>query len=162
MRVFLFRHAEKEMSMTSDPPLSKRGHRQVQLLTENIQKQNFPYRPDLLLTSPKRRAHQSFWALHENLKIPLKVLPELDERQNSETSEQFFSRVKNQVTWMSTQNKILFLVTHLDWIEEALITIPSTENLSHSKYQAWAPMQYMGFDIHEGYWHVTHYGRIDL
>ena len=159
MQIFLFRHAERENTGTENPPLSSRGHGQAQELAQQLRKKNFPAAQKIFV-SPKIRTHQTFIPFADAIGIELTMTPELDERQNSETGSQFTTRVRRFLSFLERQNGVIFVCTHLDWIEEAMIAIPSETDLLSEKYQAWSPAQFLEFDIQEGLWHVLRAGRI--
>lgn len=151
MQVLIFRHAERQHAHSDDPPLSDRGFRQSQNLVKLVQESKIPS-PTKIICSPKLRAIQTFESLAENLKIPLQVQLELNERQNSENGDVFAKRVKKFLDGLENYSGVIFVVTHLDWIEEALIHITSDVNLNTSNYQAWPPGQSVEFEIADGLW----------
>jgi phosphohistidine phosphatase SixA len=113
----IFRHAQKS-GWTADPELSSEGFRQAQLIVETVRKKGLP-KPDLLISSPRKRAHQTLQPLHETFQVPLHIHPGLDERNSPETGKDFENRVKLFLeTDLLTQNAAcLYLCTHLDWLE---------------------------------------------
>lgn len=160
MQILLFRHAERENTGVENPPLSARGQKQAQMLGLRFQSGAFP-RPLKIFVSPKIRTHQTLQPLAELAGTDLQLTPELDERQNSESAAQFIQRVRRFLTFLEKQTGVIYLCTHLDWIEEALIAISSSEDLLSEKYQAWAPAQFIEFDVQDGLWHVHASGRIE-
>ncbi|MEZ0393171.1 MAG: phosphoglycerate mutase family protein [Pseudobdellovibrionaceae bacterium] len=147
----MFRHAERENTGSSNPPLSSRGLLQAEKLLEEIDLNVLP-RPSKLLSSPKLRAQQTFLQIQNKLGVEIQILSELDERHNFESIENFSKRVKRFLNLMETQNGVQFFVTHLDWIEEALRLIHSDTDLLSERYQSWLPAQSMEFEIHDRLW----------
>lgn len=113
----IFRHATKQ-SWTHDPDLSEDGCQQALSILEKVRTKRLP-QPDLLITSPKKRAQQTLLPVHNELNIPILEDFLLDERNHSETGLDFESRVKKylQVDLFNYDAEILFLCTHLDWLE---------------------------------------------
>lgn len=163
MRVLLFRHAEKDNFAASDPSLSSRGFKQAIKIGDLIRLGTLP-QPQRLLSSPKLRARQTFEKANEILgkdNLETQVLNELNERQASETMEQFERRVKQALHKIETLSGTIFLVTHLDWIEEALVRIHSNVDLLSPQYQYWPPAQYMEFEIEDGLWNLINFKAIE-
>jgi len=151
MRILMFRHAERENSGSSNPPLSLRGLKQAEKLVEEIDLAILP-RPTKLLSSPKLRAQQTFQQIENHIGTPLAVHPDLDERMSSETAEFFTRRVQRFLNSFEGQTGVIYFVSHLDWIEEALRLIPSDADLLQDRYQTWLPAQSLEFEIQEGMW----------
>lgn len=159
-QVYLFRHAEKESTGTGNPPLSLRGQSQALHLVQNIRDQKLP-KPDRLLSSPKLRAIQSFFPCSQAFSLTVSEIKELDERQNSESAEQFSQRVRTQISWLSAVPQgVTFLVTHFDWVEEALIFIPSDTDLQKDEFHSWSPLRFIGFSIDDGLWKIEQQGKL--
>ncbi len=161
MQLLLFRHAERANSGTADPTLSSRGLAQAEALGERLTQKILPA-PTRMLVSPKTRSRQTFEPAAAKLRLELQMMPELNERQKSETAPQFTERVRRFLAFLERQNGILYACTHLDWIEEALLAIPSNEDLLAEKHQAWVPAQFLEFDLQEGLWFVVNSGRISI
>lgn len=147
----MFRHAERENSGSPNPPLSVKGHLQAAKLVEDIDLTILP-RPTKLLSSPKLRAQQTFQQIQDKLGVDIQIQEDLDERQNSESVDAFRKRVRKFLDTLERQAGVIYFVTHLDWIEEALSIIASDTDLSHNRYQAWLPAQSIEFEIHNGLW----------
>jgi len=160
MNIFLFRHAEKAFSSSNNPPLSERGLAQSHALKDLVQSGKIQ-KPQILLCSPKLRTIQTLHPLSQLLNIEIQQLKELDERQSSENSEQYFQKVKSFISWLTLQNKNIFLVTHFDWIEEALTAIPCDTDLSHEKYHAWSSAYFMSFTIQGEFWHLNEFRGVN-
>lgn len=152
MLVYIFRHAHKSSTPWDNPPLSSVGFEQADRLVEDIDNARIP-QPTRLFCSPKIRAVQSFQPLSQNQGLELNVHTSLDERQPHESAEIFKNRVSeflrdlDRADW---QKESIFICSHLDWIEEALILIPSSDDLLG--LHQWNPISYAGFTVQEGLW----------
>ena len=155
MHCVLFRHGDKEFAIHSDPPLSAKGQSQAFELARRVQTGHLP-KPEILLSSPKIRAVQTFEPLAQQMNVVLKIRPELEERQSSEENSQFLQRIRNQWAWLTSfaekSPQTCYIVTHSDWIVEALPMIPSSELLTDDKYQWWRPCQYLHLEFIDGLW----------
>ena len=151
MRVLMFRHAERESTGSPNPPLSPRGLKQAVKLVKDIHTGLLP-RPQRLYCSPKLRAHQTFHQAHSVLGVELSTHADLDERRTSESVDQFEKRVQKFLQFISSQRDVMYFVTHLDWIEEALLRIPADTDLSKEEFQRWQPGQVAEFEVHDGVW----------
>jgi broad specificity phosphatase PhoE len=98
--------------------------------------------------------------LAKQLKLEAIQNPELDERDSQENGKSFSRRVQNFLRKCEKMQGSIFLVTHLDWIEEALIRIPANVDLSQSKYQHWNPASYMHFQVDHELWQLEEFGEI--
>ncbi len=148
--IVLFRHAQKKMSFhigSQNPELSSEGHRQAQTLVQYIHNNTLPH-PNLLLTSPKIRAQQTFQPIQDSFKIPLIIAPSLDERVQNENSLSFELRVKQFLLdelfnsysrhfvstpykeKVNTNNACIYICTHLDWLEVFSWAAPLSDDIS--------------------------------
>lgn len=145
----LFRHAQKA-SWTQDPDLSKEGHEQAQQLIRWVQDKKLPT-PQRLLSSPRKRAQQTFTPLQEALSVPLIIESSLDERLHSETGKIFEARVRQFLTTtLFEQNaETLYLVTHMDWLEVFSWAAPITVDLGSTIYGI-PPAQFFHFSVTHG------------
>lgn len=167
MQFFLFRHADKERSPTANPPLSQRGLKQANALAELIKKGELP-RPTLLHSSTKTRATQTLQPLAHFLQQPIHGSDDLLERQASESTEDFLTRVKRVISQAEKKSQkqtrkdgtVEFYVTHYDWVEEFLSIVPSNTDLNSGQYHAWSPCQFMHFEIKDGLWHLNTFRSI--
>jgi broad specificity phosphatase PhoE len=142
MQVFMFRHAERENTGSSNPPLSRRGLLQSQKLADMVANQILPS-PSKCFSSPLLRAKQTFAKLNTEVIIA----EDLIERQSSETATQFRKRVQRFLQSLETLKGVVFFVTHLDWIEEALIFMDTDFSIEH-----WPPAQAAEFELNDGHW----------
>ncbi|GIL18718.1 MAG: hypothetical protein BroJett040_24690 [Oligoflexia bacterium] len=160
MRIYLFRHGEKEQSFVSNPGLTLRGKSQALNISKAAEQGQFQ-KPDRIYSSPKIRALQTLQPLAETFMLDLYPIDDLEERHSSEPASLFSQRVQNYLQWVGTQTGVIYLCTHLDWIEEALAFIPSDSDLGHEKYHVWGSAQFMEFDVQDGIWHLLQFGRIE-
>lgn len=161
MRALLFRHAEKDNFAAADPALSAKGHKQASRLIQLIEQGVLPT-PTRLLASPKLRARQTLEKIAEKLDLEVQVISELNERQASETRDQFERRIKQALLKLEGLSGVVYFVTHLDWIEEALVKIQSDTDLLDSQYQYWPPAQSMEFEIHDGLWSLKKFRPLEV
>jgi phosphohistidine phosphatase SixA len=161
MHILLFRHAEKVHAATANPPLSQRGLHQAEKIADMISQGLIPA-PELLFSSPKIRALQTFSAISKQFNIEIRQVAELDERQSSETSGQFFTRVKSYLAWLRSISQNAYVVTHLDWVEEALTLIPCDVDLQQEQYHVWGPAQFMHFEKQDDLWGLRRFGSVQL
>lgn len=161
MKLFLFRHAEKEMSQgfatRNNPSLSKNGHHQAQKIVEMIEAlsaKDPAVKPEMILSSPKIRAVQTLTPLAEKFGIKVQLSEELFERHHEESGAEFINRVKGFLEWLETLNKTVYVVTHFDWLDAAMIAIPCDTNLNSAEYQHWSPAQSMEFEIKNELWNL--------
>ena len=81
MNLFLVRHAESQFNEQGrvqgqlDPPLSALGHRQAVALAQALAE----LAPEVILSSPLRRAYDTALVVAQKTNAPLEVLPELKE-----------------------------------------------------------------------------------
>ncbi|PIS09834.1 MAG: hypothetical protein COT73_12565 [Bdellovibrio sp. CG10_big_fil_rev_8_21_14_0_10_47_8] len=151
MRLILFRHAERENTGATNPPLSLRGLGQTQKILDQIHAHDLPT-PTKLMASPKLRAQQTLQKVKQACQLEILTQPELDERLSAESKEQFDRRVQLFLQFLEKQSGVIFMVTHLDWIEEALIHIPCDTDLSGESFQFWSPGQSVEFEVHDRRW----------
>lgn len=161
MRILIFRHAERENSGSTNPPLSTRGFQQALKLSELVLAEKLP-KPTKLWVSPRLRSQQTLMPLQNILGIEAQEHAELDERQSSETIDQFQRRIKKFLQVFEGQTGVIYICSHLDWLEEACYLIPSETDLAQEKYQAWSPCQYMDFEMQDGLWTLHEFGSVQL
>jgi phosphohistidine phosphatase SixA len=132
--LYIFRHAEKDISSDGDPTLSIRGARQAENIAKSVEQKTLPH-PDKLWVSPKRRAKETFEPLHKMTDLILNVDSDLDQRMYRENSKEFASRVRQ-----FTENKIkhssdhtIFICTHSDWVEVLSWVAPIKNQIDFSE-----------------------------
>ncbi len=154
MKIYIFRHAQKEFSFSNDPELSAEGHSQASQLLTQILNKNLPT-PTELWASPKKRAHSTLSPLAKHLCLSIKTSKALNEHQSRESTQDFHSRIEEVLHSVSTPAKtdspdqIIFMCSHYDWLLEAMNLIESNTDLSQSKFTHWEPCQYVGFEVDE-------------
>ena len=151
MKVFIFRHAEKDGFAGSDPSLTAYGQAQAQKILQEIQAQRMPA-PSKLFSSPKKRALQTLKAVEVGCNLSLQTHPELDERSNLESAHTFNRRIQHYLTHLEQLSGLIYLVTHMDWIHSALPLIHCDLDLSNERFQAWPPAQFIEFEIQDRLW----------
>jgi phosphohistidine phosphatase SixA len=160
MKVAVFRHAEKQSEWGHDPSLSLKGEKQSHHLKEWIRDGKIPA-PTRLASSPKTRALLTFSPLNRALGIKLEKLDALNERQPEENLDSFKQRVRQVIAEFSVKSEdVIFLCTHLDWIEEFLSAVPSDTEFSELLTFSWAPASFLLFDVQE-IWHLEKRGHIE-
>jgi phosphohistidine phosphatase SixA len=154
MKLVLFRHAQKSVMPFEDPELSPHGFEQGDNILKLVLSEKLPA-PTLLLVSPKRRTSQTFYKLSKEKNLQCRTLPELDQREIDETSQQFRGRVRKWIEDIELSNppdSVCFACTHYDVIEEAMLLIPSDRDLSSFEFSHWSPTQFIEFHIENGLW----------
>jgi len=163
MRVYLLRHGERQNSRSlagpSDPGLSARGLRQAQAIAAKVESGEWD-KPDRILCSPKIRSQHTLAPLSLQSSCSLQILPSLDERTSEETAPQFTIRVRKLLYDLESLPGVNYLCSHHDWIEEAMISIPSSTELLNSQYHIWEPGSFMIFDLVDGIWELRKAGGI--
>lgn len=166
MQLILFRHAHKGLTPAIDPELSEQGFRQAQKLIDVVDQRKIPA-PTKSWVSEKIRTKQTVEPVCQKHKAPIEISDLLNLRGYEENAEQFRLRIKKMISLFndlaSTQtSSVHYLCTHYDWIEEAMIFIPATTDLTTYEYASWAPAQYLHFTISEGLWAVKSQGVCPL
>lgn len=162
MQLILFRHAHKGLTPAADPELSAPGFKQAEKLVELVEQKKIPA-PTKSWVSEKIRTRQTVESVSQKFKTPIESSDLLNLRAFNENAEQFRLRIKKMIQTINELSKQAvsqthYICTHYDWIEEALIFIPSTTDLSTYEYSAWAPAQYVHFEINDGLWSVKSKG----
>lgn len=154
MKICLIRHGNRDLTSSSDNGLNSTGLALAKNLPSHLAPHGpFPV-PSKLWSSPKKRAQETLTPLAKHLNQALKIDSALDERQNAETSVQFRTRVRNLLEQLEKQCSfadVVYLCTHADWLEEAMITLPTDlpESISES---AFACGEIRTFKLNDGIW----------
>lgn len=160
MEVLIFRHAERDNSGDSNPDLSPRGLKQAQGLSELALRQDLP-RPQRLICSPKKRAQSTFTALSQSAQIPLAIQDALDERLPNESMPEFKNRIQTFLNGLALKSSsVIYICSHMDWLEEALCLIPSDTDLLSPQFQVWPPGKYLHFHVEDKIWHFLNSGEL--
>ena len=162
MQLILFRHAHKGLTPSADPELSAPGFKQAEKLVELVNSKKIPA-PTKAWVSEKIRTRQTIEPVIRYYKAAVETSDLLNLRGYNENAEQFRLRIKkmlNMIDELSQKNasEIHYLCTHYDWIEDALVFINSSTDLTTYEYASWAPAQYIHFEIRDGLWIVKSKG----
>lgn len=145
------------MSSGSNPGLSKTGRAQALALKEKVVSGSLP-KPTHLLVSPKFRTQESFQDLALAFGLTLQILEDLLERKAQESQREFDHRIQRVLQSLVTtqgsaqalSQRVVFLCTHYDWLEDAGSILDYPQSFS------WHPMSYLGFEwIEESWVNVT-------
>lgn len=159
MRILLFRHCEKDQAR-SDGGLSARGLRQAEKLSADVASSYKP-QPQKIIASPRLRAQQSFSPLALVMNQELITWTEMDERLASEDYDLFKKRIQKALKNLEQLSGCVYVCSHLDWIEEALLMINSDTDLNQAQFQMWSPGTYIDFEVHDGLWMLKHFGGLE-
>lgn len=163
MKVYLFRHGQKESLPFEDPDLTSFGHQQADRLAEFI-RQGELAKGTQFLSSPRRRAQSTFKPAAQLCSSPLQVVQDLDQRTQLESPEVFRARIQHLLNSLERKfsgKDVIYLCTHHDWIEESLSIIPADTDLVEPRYWSWRPAQYMSFEVSDGLWILKNFNRIE-
>lgn len=138
----LFRHAERNKFIEDEPQLSPYGLKQAHYLAQQRETLNLP-KPTGLWVSPRLRAQQTLTPLSKVCEIALTVKAELDERKSNEAMSDFRLRISRFIKSLSSQSGVIFLCSHLDWIEEAMSLFESDSDLLNQPGSHWATTQFL-------------------
>lgn len=162
MKIYIFRHAQKNRDFSENPDLTESGHQQAHKILELVQRNKLPP-PEEIWVSPKRRTHSTMRPLADSLKLNLDIHEFLEEQQGHETIDQFRARIQGTLDQLlKTQSRTVYLCTHYDWLVEAMPLIPSDKDLLDYEFQQWSPAQHIGFELTtEGIYNFIELKRID-
>lgn len=148
----IFRHGEKQIQ-GFDPELTPKGLTQAKSILEKVKTGKLP-KPNALYVSTKKRTAQTLEPVASQFKMKTQIKAELTERVPGETAEKFRFRIQEflvKLLLLHQDNEVLYLCTHIDWIEEFMSVIESDSDLS--RYANFSPAQYIMFEKKE-LWHV--------
>lgn len=163
MKVYLFRHGQKDSLPFEDPDLTGFGHQQASKLAELI-RQGALLSGTQFLASPRKRAQSTLGPAAELCNVPVQVISDLDQRATFESSDVFRARIQQILSSLEkkfSDNDVIYLCSHHDWIEESLSVIPSDTDLLDPRYWSWRPAQYMHFEIIDGLWVLKNFNKVD-
>lgn len=165
MKLLIFRHAEREKLGTTNPPLTRKGRAQADSLASLIATHQIAM-PTRLISSPLLRAQMTFTPAAEKLQLPLKIEQELNERQAAENASTFNLRVKSYLDKLARLQGTVFICTHLDWLEQALLQLHCDTDLSQDRYQShWQPGAYLELQLEsisrQAFWQLSKMGVLD-
>jgi broad specificity phosphatase PhoE len=132
--LYIFRHAEKDLSASGDPALSHRGTHQAENLAKSIELKTMPH-PDKLWVSPRQRAKETFEPLHKMTGLILNIDADLDQRKYQETSKEFAGRIRNftEDKLFACSEKTIYICTHSDWIESLGWVAPLKDSIDFNE-----------------------------
>lgn len=162
MKLVLFRHATRSPYDGGDSVLSAKGRAQAEGIVGQISPQGPLPAPTRLLVSPKRRARETFTPLSNTLHIGLEVETRLDERSQVETGGEFRERIESlfsDLEVLVSPNSCVWLCTHLDWIEAAMVTMNHDLNDLEASV-GWSAAEYKVFRLEDGIWKSKAKGSI--
>ncbi len=163
MQVFFLRHAQKNSNIELDPGLSVVGHKQAQILTDQLKDKLTGHTQ--LWSSGKKRTEQTLMPLSLALQCPIKVVDELLERQNQEKQIDFSHRVGKwilQTTQVPPLCDQVVVCTHLDVLEEILNSLPMNVSIEDPRLpRFWPQAYYLSFELRDGLWHLMEQGGFD-
>lgn len=142
IEIVLFRHAERNKFIEDEPQLSPYGLKQAHYLSEHREQLKLP-KPTSLWVSPRLRAQQTMTPLSRLCETALIVKSELDERKSYETMPDFRLRITRFVKSLPLQNGVIYMCSHLDWIEEAMSIFDCDSDLLNQPGGHWATSQFL-------------------
>lgn len=163
MKVYLFRHGQKDTLPFEDPDLTGFGHQQANKLAELIR--NGVLLPGTqFLASPRKRAQSTLSPAAALCEAQLQIVSDLDQRTSFENSDIFRARIQQLLHSLEKKfsaNDVIYLCSHHDWIEESLSVIPSDSDLLDPRYWSWRPAQFMHFEVHDGLWILKKFDKVE-
>jgi broad specificity phosphatase PhoE len=163
MKVYLFRHGQKDSLPFEDPDLTSFGHQQANKLAELIRNGDL-LKGTQFLASPRKRAQSTLRPAATLCQAPLQVASDLDQRTSFENADVFRARIQqtlNSLEKKFSTNDVIYLCSHHDWIEESLSVIPADTDLLDPRYWSWRPAQYMHFEVQDGLWILKTFNRVE-
>jgi broad specificity phosphatase PhoE len=163
MKVYLFRHGQKDTLPYEDPDLTGFGHQQANKLAELI-RTGVLLPGTQFLASPRKRAQSTLAPAAALCKAQIHVVSDLDQRTSFENSDIFRSRIQQLLHSLENKfsaNDVIYLCSHHDWIEESLSVIPSDSDLLDPRYWSWRPAQFMHFEVTDGLWVLKKFDKVE-
>lgn len=160
MNIVLLRHATRSAFLEfgqSESSLNDVGRRQAEALVAHVQPHGRLPVPTQIFSSPKLRARQTVEPLSKALKLPVTIMPDLDERGDTESAAHFEQRLRALPSKLIGET--IFLCTHLDVLEAASILWPTTMT-PQQQAQAWSTLEYQEFTANEGVLEPKTRGRV--
>lgn len=159
MKMLLIRHATRSLHGLGDVSLNPQGQRQAEYLAELVSQGLLPT-PSHLISSPKKRARETFASLSLSSQIPVTIDERLDERRQNESAQDFEARVRSFLEDLTPNGSMApkykgcaMICSHLDWLELAMVLLPST--LSDTEMAAtWSNAEYRLFRYNDGLWEL--------
>jgi len=162
MKVYLFRHGQKDSQPFDDPDLTTFGHQQAHTLAELIRKGAL-VKGTQFLASPRKRAQSTLTPAATLCGVEIQIVSDLDQRTSFENSDIFRARIQQLLSSLEKKfstNDVIYLCSHHDWIEESLSVIPADTDLLDPRYWSWRPAQYMHFEVTAGLWVLKTFNQV--
>lgn len=163
MKLVLLRHATRSPYDGGDSSLSTKGRAQAEDLVEQLAPRGPLPHPSRLIASPKRRAKETLTPVSHALHLPLDVDTRLDERHQNETPGEFRARIEELFRELESAAadgaSCVWLCTHLDWIEAAMIAMTHDLNEIEAS-MGWSAAEYKVFRFEDGVWWLKSKGQI--
>lgn len=163
MKVYLFRHGQKDSLPFEDPDLTSFGHQQANKLADLIRNGSL-LKGTQFLASPRKRAQSTLSPAAILCNRDLQIVSDLDQRTTFENSDLFRARIQQLLGSLEkkfSSEDVIYLCSHHDWIEESLSVIPSDTDLLDPRYWSWRPAQYMHFEVVDGLWLLKTFNKVE-
>ena len=150
--LILMRHGSRDL--TGLDRLTAEGREQAMRLTRDVQEKRLP-RPTRLIATPRKRSQETLRFLADDLLLKIEIDVGCDERQPGETVPDFENRVRQWI--QSTRlratgpDDVTLAVSHLDWLEAAVIFIESDES-ELEQSEPWTPAARRVYFYQDGLW----------
>ncbi len=160
LEIVLFRHAVRNKFIEDEPQLSPYGLKQAHYLSEHRETLKLP-KPTNIWVSPRLRAQQTMSPLSKVCGIALALKSDLDERKSNETMLDFRQRIDRLIKGLSAQNGVIYLCSHLDWIEEAMSFFETDSDLLNQPGAHWSTAQFLelNYDFTNEIWRKIKTGQ---
>lgn len=122
-QIVMVRHAHRDTSeRESDNGLSQKGLEQVGTLVKAYRSGDLP-KGRYFFSSPKKRCQETLKPLSELARAPFEIANSLDEKQGSETENQFLHRIDDYLTEIKKlcdKDSVIYICSHGDLIPVAI------------------------------------------
>lgn len=139
--------------------LSPHGEAQARSLPLLVQSGKLPS-PTEIWVSPRIRTQQTMRELSLALQVPLQIRDELQERTEGESMQELKARTQQLSRELLTQeqsNKVVYLCSHYDWLEVALLGFQLE---SHLLEISWSPGAYLHLKAEGQVWKLINTGAL--
>jgi phosphohistidine phosphatase SixA len=171
MKLVLLRHASRSQQGPGDHGLSDAGHAQAEALIRHVSPSGSLPAPTRILSSPKLRARSTVEPLCTAFHKTLEIDKRIDEQSHSESLTEFENRVRLLIDELTenagrgslfrseTAEECLYIVSHLDWLEAALLALP-TDLSDRDAMATWVTLEYRAFRFHDGIFKWVQTGHV--
>lgn len=169
MKLVLLRHATRsamdlEAGPAGESPLNTIGLAQAEDLLNHVHPKGPIPAPTRLLVSPKLRAKQTLTPLSRETGLSLEIESRLDERNSNESLRDFNARVVQLFEDLcgskaEASNEVLYLCSHLDWLEAACLLWPTNMSERESS-MPFSPLDYLVFRLRDGLLNTVSRGSV--